>query len=112
MDNVFKTLTFISAALAWSFVIRYGFWSPWRRSAVGRSLMYVWLSLTAVLTLVVLSYWFGEYPGRDYVRLAVYATLPMAFTTFLRVLVRQQRKDDSELDIIAESDPQDASSES
>lgn len=93
-ETVFRSLTFASALLAWLFIIRYGFWSPWQRTVVGRSLMYVWLSLTAVLTLIVLSYWFGAYPGRNYVRLAVYSTLPLAFLSFLRVLVQQQRRRD------------------
>lgn len=89
-DQVFQTLTAVSAALAWTFVVRYGFWSPWRETVVGRSLMYVWVSLTVVLTLITLSFWFGDYPGRFYVRLVVYSTLPLAFASFLRVLVQVQ----------------------
>lgn len=87
---VFQVLTGLAAFLAWVFVGRYGLRSPWRRTVVGRSLMYVWLALTAVLTLVFFSYWLGAYPGRDYVRALVYSSLLPAFGSFIAVLVQQQ----------------------
>lgn len=90
-DLVFQLLSALSALLAWVFVIRYGFWSPWRETVVGRSLMYVWIILTVVLTLITGSYWFGDYPGRFWIRLAVYSTLPLAFGSFLEVLVEVQK---------------------
>lgn len=88
--SIFQALTGMSAFLAWVFVGRYGLRSPWRATVVGRSLMYVWLALTAVLTLVFFSYWLGAYPGRDYLRALVYSTLIPAFASFIKVLVQQQ----------------------
>ena len=44
-DALFPMLTFAATTLAWVFVVRYGFWSPWGRTVVGRSLMYVWFAL-------------------------------------------------------------------
>lgn len=87
---LFQVLTGCTAFLAWVFVGLYGLRSPWRRTVVGRSLMYVWLALTAVLTLVFFSYWLGAYPGRDYLRVLVYSTLIPAFGSFITVLVQQQ----------------------
>ncbi len=89
---LFPLLTGAAAALAWVFVLLYATRSPWRRTVVGRSLMYVWLALTAILTLVFFSYWLGAYPGRDYVRALVYSTLLPAFASFVLVLVQQQSK--------------------
>ena len=89
---VFQGLTFLVATLAWTFVLLYGFRSPWRRTVVGRSLMYVWVALTAVLTLIFFSYYLGAYTGRDYVRGLVYSSLLPAFFSFIRVLVQQQTR--------------------
>lgn len=86
-----QVLVAISAALAWSFVVTYGVRSPWRSTVVGRSLMYVWVSLAVIMTLITGSFWFGEYPGRTFVRLVVYGTLPVALGKFLWVLVQVQR---------------------
>lgn len=85
-----QVLSGTSAVLAWAFVIRYGFWSPWRSTVVGRSLMYVWIALSVVLTLIATTYWFGEYPGRAVIRLLIYLTLPISFVRFLKVLVDVQ----------------------
>lgn len=87
---VFAFLTFVVTALAWSFTLLFGIRSPWRRSVVGRSLMYVWVALTAVLTLIFFSYFLGAYPGRDYVRALLYSSLIPAFGSFIKVLVEQQ----------------------
>lgn len=81
----------LSALLAWSFVARYALCSPWRSNVVGRSLMYVWLSLAVILTLIATTYIFGAYPGRTAVRAVVYTTLPFALGKFLVVLVRVQQ---------------------
>lgn len=81
----------LSAVVAWAFVLMYGFRSPWRATVVGRSLMYVWVSLAVILTLITGTFWFGEYPGREWVRLAVYTPLPVALGKFLWVLVQVQR---------------------
>lgn len=81
----------VSMTIAWAFVIRYGLWSPWRLTIVGRSLMYVWVSLAVVLTMITASFWLGEYPGRMWVRLVVYSSMPVAFAIFFRVLVHVQR---------------------
>ena len=91
-ETLFPILTGLAASLAWVFVVRYGFWSPWQRSVVGRSLMYVWIALAAVLTLVFFSYGLGAYPGRDYVRALFYSSLIPAFASFVLVLVQQQTK--------------------
>lgn len=93
-DTLFPILTGLAASLAWVFVVRYAGWSPWRASVVGRSLMYVWLALTAILTLVFFSYWLGAYPGRDYVRALLYSSLLPAFASFVLVLVQQQTRRD------------------
>lgn len=91
-NQLFPVLTFTATALAWLFVLLYGIRSPWQRTVVGRSLMYVWLALTALLSLVFFSYWLGAYPGRDYVRALLYSSLIPAFLSFVAVLVEQQGK--------------------
>lgn len=91
-STLFPILTGLAASLAWVFVILYGARSPWQRTVVGRSLMYVWVALTAILTLVFFSYWLGAYPGRDYVRALVYSSLLPAFASFVLVLVQTQKR--------------------
>lgn len=79
-----------AALLAWAFVLTYGIRSPWRANVVGRSLMYVWLSLAVVLTLICTSFIFGDYWFRPAVRIVVYSLLPVAFARFLVILLRVQ----------------------
>lgn len=80
----------LSAALAWAFVALYGFRSPWRSTPVGRSLMYVWVALAVVLSMIVATRYLGDYPGRTVLRVLIYTPLPVAFAQFIRVLLRVQ----------------------
>jgi FlaA1/EpsC-like NDP-sugar epimerase len=86
-----QVVTTLSALLFWTFVIRYGVKSPWWKHPVGRSIMWLALSLAVVLTLVCTSFIFGEYPGRETVRTVIYSTLPLAAIEFVRALVQAQR---------------------
>lgn len=72
------------------FALLYGFRSPWRSSWTGRWLMMQSIGLAAVLWLVVASTWFGDYPGRPWIRLCVYGWLFLAFCAGCAVLTYQQ----------------------
>jgi hypothetical protein len=86
-----QIMTATSAAACWVFVALYGARSPWRRNQVGRSIMWLALSLALILTLISTSFLFGAYPGRDLVRNLIYSSLPVALVQFTRVLVRVQQ---------------------
>lgn len=93
---LFGSTTYIKAAVvlaAWivySFIILYAIRSPWRLSIVGRSLMWVWISLGTILTLNSTSIWFPDYPFRTEVRVLVYTYTIEALAYFLFVLVGVQ----------------------
>lgn len=46
--------------------------SPWRESAIGRALMTFAVTFAVYLSFVVTSFVFGDYPGREALRLVVY----------------------------------------
>lgn len=73
------------------FALLYGLRSPWRASWTGRWLMMQSVALAAVLWLVVAATWFGDFPGRPWVRLFVYGWMFCAFCVGCLVLLYQQR---------------------
>lgn len=90
-DAYIQVMTTAAAVLCWVYVARYGTRSPWWKNQVGRSIMWLALSLAVVLTLICTSFIFGDYPGRAVVRTVVYSSLPVALAEFVRVLVQVQR---------------------
>lgn len=90
-DAYQRMMAVTSAAAFWVYVLLYGLRSPWWKNVVGRSLMWLALSSTLLLTMISLSFVLGDYPGRDVVRNVAYSTLPVVVVQFTRVLHRVQQ---------------------
>ena len=86
-------LLLVATAIAWTFTILYGSRSRWRLLNAGRSLLYVMLSLSIVLTQNSLSVYFTNYFGRGVFRVDMYLCLSVALTAMLVTLWRIQRSD-------------------
>lgn len=87
------TLLLIAAAVSWVFTILYATRSRWRLLNAGRSLLYVMLSLSVVLTQNAMSIYFANYWGRGVFRVEMYLCLVVAVSAMTLVLVRIQRSD-------------------
>lgn len=74
------------------FVILYATRSPWYRTAMGRSLLLSKAVIAALSVHAVLSLWFGDYPGRDMVRVFVVGGAITAGWTQLTLLIIEQRR--------------------
>jgi len=57
------------------FIYRYARYSPWTMSFVGRALMGEKIAFSLVIALVLLGSYAHDYPGRDWIRLVVYASV-------------------------------------
>lgn len=88
---IFLALTVAGAGLAWAFAAVYWAFYPWQRNRSGRAVMFLVVSLAAVLSLVVLARAFHEYPGRVVLTLIVYAAIPAALTSLLFALLSKWR---------------------
>jgi hypothetical protein len=86
-------LLLIAAGVSWTFTILYGTRSRWRLLNAGRSLLYVMLSLSIVLTQNALSVYFQNYFGRGVFRVDMYLCLSVALAAMLVTLWRIQRSD-------------------
>lgn len=87
-------LLLVAAAVSWTFTILYATRSRWRLLNAGRSLLYVMLSLSIVLTQNAMSIYFGSnYLGRGVIRVEMYFCLFVAVAAMTFALVRIQRSD-------------------
>ena len=68
--------------------------SDWRSTRVGRALMYQALGMTLIVLVVLASLFFGDYPGREYVRLVGYTVLTTVLWRMFFVLRSYQREGD------------------
>ena len=71
MYEVGTVMATLAALMMWLFAIDYSRW-PWWGNPGGRLVMSVLVTLAAVLTLVALRNWFGEFPGHALARFAVF----------------------------------------
>lgn len=86
-------LLLVATAVSWTFTILYGTRSRWRLLNAGRSLLYVMLSLSIVLTQNSLSVYLQNYYGRGVFRVDMYLCLSVALSAMLVTLWRIQRSD-------------------
>lgn len=70
--------------------------SEWRSTPVGRSLMYQGLAMCLVVTIVLLSLFFQDYPGRPLVRILGYAAFSVTLWRMVFTVVAYQRTRDHE----------------
>lgn len=90
MNTVANILVLVGLPAAIAFPIVYAARSPWRALRVGRSMMYLAVSLGALMCLNAGSIWFPDYPGRGIVRVIVYSALALSMWGQLRTLVKVQ----------------------
>lgn len=95
MNVAFQILTAISAVLAWHFVLAYATGSNWRETEEGRALMYLGGSIALILTSVTATQLLGDYPGRQFVVLGVYGSLPVTLG-WLNVVLKRAQKENSD----------------
>lgn len=78
------------------FCVFYAWRSPWRELMAGRSLMYVFVALSATLDQIALSVWIGsEYPGRYVIRILLYTAIAVTFWRMFWTLLHIQSRPDS-----------------
>lgn len=71
--TLFSQVEVTVAAVIWLLAVASYARVPWWKSIFGRLLFSTILSIALVVSLVALSTWFGDFPGRDYVRYVVYS---------------------------------------
>lgn len=78
----------LGAALAGlvTFAVTYARNSDWRKTRPGRALMYMILSMIGVIAMSFAHLVTGEYPGHDYVRIAVYGSMTVAVWNIVSTL--------------------------
>lgn len=76
------------------FAVSYSVFFNWRKTAAGRALMYFVWSLIAVFTNNTLARLWGiDYPGREWVRIAVYLCVAVTIWRLVFVLWRNWQRD-------------------
>lgn len=88
LGNLFLYATVVPLTL---FVVLYGFRSPWRALPVGRTIMYLCLSLLSVIVYSITFVYLGEYPLRAWVRLVLYSSVFFTFCRMTYTLLKLQR---------------------
>lgn len=82
------------AGLVVLFTLLYVTRSMWRSNWIGKIFAFKSVVLSTVLVQVSLSVWLGsDYPGRGWIRLAIYAGGAVAFVPMIVSLVIMQRRD-------------------
>ncbi|OLT33663.1 hypothetical protein BJF84_21245 [Rhodococcus sp. CUA-806] len=83
-----------SATVSWVFTLLYSTRSRWRLLNAGRSLLYVFIALSFVLTQNALSVYLGsDYWGRGVIRDLEYVSLFVAIVSMVNTLWRIQRSE-------------------
>ena len=85
-----------------AFTLLYGLRSKWYRYTEGRALMSKSTSLAFISAFVGSSLIFGEYPGREWIRLVLYFLFMVASWFFVLALVKAQRKTRRERDALVD----------
>ena len=74
--EIFDQIANLSIFIAWVpsalFIFFYGKFSPWRATVVGRSVMYLAISIFFLLTLGISANWFDDYTFEPIVRALIY----------------------------------------
>lgn len=86
------------------FAISYASFFAWRKTQAGRALLYFVVALVAVfLNNTAARTLGGDYPGREWIRLAVYCCVAVAVWRLVVVLWHNWRADKPPIDIEARS---------
>ncbi|WNM67186.1 hypothetical protein SEA_ERUTAN_40 [Gordonia phage Erutan] len=98
-DPVFAAniLLTLMCGFSWVFTFLYGFRSQWNLTEAGRTLMYLSLSFSLVLTQTIASVWsHSEYPAREIIRFIVYFVLAAALLNMVRRVLIEQALDEQD----------------
>lgn len=99
----------VLAGLVNVFTLIYLFRSPWWRNHVGRIYAVKSVVLSAVLNQIVLSIWWdADYPGRQAIRLAIYALGALVYVPMIWSLVLEQQRDRRKPENESDDAPSDA----
>lgn len=95
--NVFIAILMLKGAV---FVALYGLRSNWRQTAGGRAVMALMACITVICMIGTAGAYFGDYPGRAYVRLVAFIAIGTTLMNLLLTLIEAQRggQDDQEDD--------------
>lgn len=84
---------YLAVAVPYSlFVILYATRSPWYRTGLGRSLLLSKMVIAVLALNAVLALAFGDYPGREAVRVFVVGGAIVAGWSQLVLLIKEQRR--------------------
>lgn len=74
-NDVANILIFVAWPAVALFIAYYAAKSPWRKTLIGKSMMYKSIAMLMLLSLSLLGNWFSGYPGEPLVRATVYFIL-------------------------------------
>jgi hypothetical protein len=86
------------AAVAWTLILRYGFWSNWSQFDEGRAFLATKVVFTLVLTYLSVATLssptrnFTSYPQQGIVRILVFLPVGVVFTWWVVLVIRNQRR--------------------
>lgn len=88
----------LTAVPAIATAIIYGFGAPWWTSWLGRVIFSKWLAVALVFVFILSRRWFGDYPGYEWIAVAVYGFTLVTFTaTTIEVIVERTAPEDGAL---------------
>ena len=91
-DLAAKVLIYLAAAPAITYALMYGLTAPWWRSSGGRALFTSALGMALLTGISALYQTFGDdYPGRNIVRLTVYAIIVTGLWLKVGAYVHERR---------------------
>lgn len=87
--NVFTAILTVKAGV---FVWLYGTRSNWRATSGGRAVMALVACIATICGIGTLGAYFGNYPGRTFVRLTAFVAIGLTLMNLLLTLVEAQRQ--------------------
>lgn len=90
LDNIADVELLVAFGLFALFTLTYGLFFRWWKRPAGRAVLSVFFSITALIFYAMFTRLFtpGDYPGRDIVRVVVYALAPLSGLYLFSVLIR------------------------
>lgn len=93
LEEIAQWLIFVCGAAAIAFPIIYFLGSRWRSTAEGKMMMNLGVGLGLIFCLIIANLLTdSDYPGRDYIRIVVYAYLTYAMWRMVIHLLRVQAR--------------------
>lgn len=74
------------------FAVRYFLFSPYKLTPEGRNMLHKKVALSSLIVLILLAVVFGDYPGREWLRLVVFGAVTLFFSIETIQLIKLQEK--------------------